>query len=217
MAATPKRKRLLDAYRFPGFAPRAEVHGIFGDPRARVIPLVRRSKKQSARNAGECIRAWYDRTKRRACDLSSVDTRIYVEFEVRRIRCSCNGKVRREHLGFLADNPLYTKRFAWFVSRRCRASTIQDVAKELNLHWGTVKELDKEYMRLQLECTGMLGPKAIGIDEISIWKGHICRIVVSDLIRGRPIWFGGKDHSEACRKEFYDWLCPKKTKGIRLR
>lgn len=139
-----------------------------------------------------------------------------MEFEVRRLRCPCNGKVRREHLDFLADNPLDTKRFAWFVGRRCRASTITDVAKELDLHWCAVKELDKEYMRIQLERAGTPGPKAIGIDEISIRKGHTYRIVVSDLIRGRPIWFGGQDRSEASMKEFYDWLGPKKAKGIRL-
>lgn len=149
-------------------------------------------------------------------DLSSGDTRIYLEFEVRRLRCPCNGKVRREQLDFLADNPLYTKRFAWFVGRRCRSSTVKDVAKELKLHWGAVKELDKEYMRVQLERAGTPGPKAIGIDEISIRKGHTYRIVVSDLIRGRPIWFGGQDRSEASMNEFYDWLGPKKAKGIRL-
>jgi transposase len=159
---------------------------------------------------------WYDRTTRRARDLSSGDTRIYLEFEVRRLRCPCNGKVRREHLDFLADNPLYTKRFAWFVGRRCRSSTIKDVAKELNLHWGAVKEIDKDYMRIQLERAGTPGPKAIGIDEISIRKGHTYRIVVSDLIRRRPIWFGGQDRSEASMKEFYDWLGPKKAKGVRL-
>ena len=37
----------------------------------------------------------------------------------------------------------------------------------------------------------------IGIDEISIRKGHTYRIVVSDLEKTRPIWFGGKDRSEA--------------------
>jgi hypothetical protein len=173
-------------------------------------------KKTVCKECGQEHTSWYDRTVRRARDLSSADTRIYLEFEVRRIRCPCNGKVRREHLDFLADNPLYTKRFAWFVGRRCRSGTIKDVAKELNLHWGAVKELDKEYMRIQLERAGTPGPKAIGIDEISIRKGHTYRIVVSDLIRGRPIWFGGKDRSEASMKEFYDWLGPKKAKGIRL-
>ena len=46
------------------------------------------------------------------------------------MRCPCTGKVRREHLDFLADNPLYTKRFAWYVGRRCRSSTVKDVAEE---------------------------------------------------------------------------------------
>jgi hypothetical protein len=43
-----KGKRLLDAYRFPGFRPRATIKGIFGDPKARVIRLERRQKKQYA-------------------------------------------------------------------------------------------------------------------------------------------------------------------------
>lgn len=130
--------------------------------------------------------------------------------------CRHCGKVKRERLDFLADNPFYTKRFAWFVGRRCRASTIKDVAEELHLDWHAVKELDKEYMRIQLERIGKPGPKAIGIDEISIRKGHTYRIVVSDLIRRRPIWFGGEDRSEASMEQFYDWLGEKKSRGIRL-
>ena len=40
-----KTKRLLDEYRFPGFYPKAVVKGKFGDPRARVVELVRCQKK----------------------------------------------------------------------------------------------------------------------------------------------------------------------------
>lgn len=79
---------------------------------------------------------------RRVRDLGSGDTRVYLEFEVRRVLC-----------------------------RRCRASTLKDVAEELHLDWHAVKELDKEYMRIQLERIGIPGLKAIGIDEISIRKG----------------------------------------------
>jgi len=124
--------------------------------------------------------------------------------------------VKRERLDFLADNVHYTKRFAYYVGRRCRSATIKDIAQELHLDWDSVKELDKQYMRAQLARAGTPGPKAIGIDEISIRKGHTYRIVVSDLIRGRPIWFGGKDRSEASMAQFYQWLGPRKTKGIRL-
>lgn len=132
------------------------------------------------------------------------------------MHCRRCGKVKRERLDFLADNPLYTKRFAFYVGRRCRSATVKDVAKELHLDWHAVKELDKQYMAAQLARAGTLGPKAIGIDEISIRKGHTYRIVVSDLIRGRPIWFGGQDRSETSMAQFYDWLGPKKSASIRL-
>jgi len=46
--STKHPRRLLDAYRFPGFRPQATVKGVFGDPKARIVTLVRRGKKQSA-------------------------------------------------------------------------------------------------------------------------------------------------------------------------
>jgi len=124
--------------------------------------------------------------------------------------------VKQERFSFLADNPFYTKRFAMYVGKRCRASTIRDVGKELHLDWKTVKSLEKEYMLEQMRRAGNPAPKIIGIDEIAIRKGHTYRIVVSDLERGRPIWFGGKDRSEKSMDKFYEWLGPKKCKQIRL-
>ena len=159
---------------------------------------------------------WYDRKTRWVRDLSCGLFRIYLEFEVRRVLCRSCKAVKRERLEFLGDNPFYTKRFANAVGRRCRNETIKDVASELNLDWDSVKTLDKQYMRAQLARAGTPGPKAIGIDEISIRRGHTYRIVVSDLIRRRPIWFGGVDRSEASMQTFYDWLGPKKSAGIRL-
>jgi len=40
-----KHKRLWDLYHFPGFSPEHTLSGIFGDPRARVMGLIRRGKK----------------------------------------------------------------------------------------------------------------------------------------------------------------------------
>jgi len=140
---------------------------------------------------------WYDRKIRQVRDLSCGEMRILLELEVRRIDCRSCGKVKQERLDFLADNPFYTKRFAYFVGRRCRQASISDVAKELTLDWHTVKALEMQYMKAQLARAGTPGPLVIGIDEIAIRKGHTYRIVVSDLVRRRPIWFGGEDRSEA--------------------
>ena len=159
---------------------------------------------------------WYDQRTRQVRDLSCGDQRVYLQLNVRRVDCKRCGNVKREQLDFLADNPFYTKRFAHYVGRRCRSATIKDVADELNLHWETVKTLEKQYMQAQLTKAGMPGPKAIGIDEISIKKGHTYRIVVSDLIRHRPIWFGGEDRSEKSMAQFYATLGDKKSQAVRL-
>jgi transposase len=108
------------------------------------------------------------------------------------------------------------KRFAQPAVLSSEDGTIKDVAQETHLDWKTVKELDKQYMQEQLRRIGTPAPKVIGIDEISIRKGHTYRIVVSDLLRRRPIWFGGQDRSEQSMDEFYKWLGPKKSKQIRL-
>jgi len=94
--------------------------------------------------------------------------------------------------------------------------TVKDVAKELKLDWHAVKALDKEYMQEQLRRNPVAAPRAIGIDEISLRKGYTYRIVVSDLERGKPIWYGGEDRSEESMDMFYQWLGPKKTKKIQL-
>jgi hypothetical protein len=113
-------------------------------------------------------RGWYDRKSRRGRDLACGDLRIYLEVEVRRVVCRRCGKVKQERPAFLADNPFYTKRFAFYVGQRCRASPIRDVSKELRLDWHTVKALEQQYMREQLRRAGTPGPQVIWIDEVSM-------------------------------------------------
>jgi len=136
--------------------------------------------------------------------------------DVRRVACPVCQGVKGERLEWVAENPFYTKRFADYVGRRCRDSSLKAVAQELRLDWKTVKELDKQYMREQLRRVGCPAPLVLGIDEVSIRKGHTYRIVVSDLLRERPIWFGGQDRSEASLDQFFTWLGPKKCRRVRL-
>jgi hypothetical protein len=44
--------------------------------------------------------------------------------------------------------------------------------KELRLGWHTVKALEKQYMGEPLRCAGTPGPTVLGLDEVSIEKGH---------------------------------------------
>ena len=161
-------------------------------------------------------RSFYDQTARRIRDLDCGGRRVYLEVNVRRVSCRHCQAVKREHLDWLAENPRYTHRFAIRVGRYCRVATVKDAAEDFHLDWHTVKDLDKQYMQEQLDRAGHPGPEVIGIDEISVGPGHSYRIVVSDLLRRRPIWFGGTDRSEASMDTFYTWLGPEKSRRIRL-
>jgi transposase len=86
----------------------------------------------------------------------------------------------------------------------------------LRLDWRTVKALEQQYMREQLRRAGTPRPRVIGLDEVSLRKRHTYRVVVTDLIRERAIWFGGTDRSEASLDAFFTWQGPRKREQIRM-
>ena len=115
------------------------MQGVFGDRYAQGRGPSSALKKTVC-PCGRQYRSFYDRKRKRVRDLSCGGFRVFLDIEIRRIECVQCGTVRQESLSFLADNRSYTKRFAFYVGRRCRASTIKDIAEELHLDWQTVKD-----------------------------------------------------------------------------
>ena len=121
-----------------------------------------------------------------------------------------------EQLDWLATNPRYTRRFALHVGRLCRDMPNTAVAEIEHLHHSTVKDLDTRYMQQQVARAGTPAPRAIGVDEIAIRTGHTYRIVVSDLDRARPIWFGGQGRREVDVDQVFAALGARKTGRLQL-
>lgn len=90
-----------------------------------------------------------------------------------------------------------------------RSTTHKAVAEQVRLHDSTVKDLSKLYRAEQVRRAGTPAPRVIGIGEIALRKGHDYRAVVSDLERGRPIWFGGSGRAEADVNLFFADLGPR--------
>ena len=124
--------------------------------------------------------------------------------------------MKTERLDWLADNPHFTRRFAFYVGRLCREMTVKRVAALLHLTWDQVKDLEKQYMAAILAQAPAVRPRAIGIDEVSRRKGHDYRILVSDLDAERPIWYGGSGRKEEDLDQFYAWLGPDKAARLEL-
>ncbi|MEI6987091.1 MAG: ISL3 family transposase [Rhodospirillaceae bacterium] len=157
----------------------------------------------------------YDNRWRRSRDLACGDREVYLNFQMRRVKCTSCG-VKNEKLAFLSENTKYTLRFAMQIGELSRAMTIKDVARLMRLDWHAVKDLDKIYMREQLRVAGPPKPSTIGVDEISIKKGHSYRIVVSDLDARRAIWFGGEGRTEADMDLFFAFLGMENSQEIKL-
>lgn len=121
-----------------------------------------------------------------------------------------------ESLDWLARHPRYTARYARHVGALCRKMTVKDVALSERLPHSTVKDLDKLYMAEQLRQHPRPATTAIGVDEIAIRKGHEYRVVVSDLIRPRPIWFGGSGRKQTDLEPFFTAYGARRGKGIQV-
>jgi transposase len=107
----------------------------------------------------------------------------------------------------LAKSARFTQRFEDRIGALCREMTIKRVAELNNLSWDQVCRMGKSYMRRLLDQhPPSLHLRAIGIDEISISKGHTYAIVVADLDQRRPIWLGGQGRTEQDMQQFFDTM-----------
>jgi len=117
----------------------------------------------------------------------------------------------------LAKSARFTQRFEDNIGRLCREMTIKRVAELNYLSWDQVCRMEKCYMRRLFEQhPPSQSLRTIGIDEISVRKGHTYAIVVADLDQRRPIWLGGQGRTEQDMQLFFDTMGLDRCKTIEL-
>lgn len=126
--------------------------------------------------------------------------------------------MRRERLAWLSDTRRFTQRFATAVGRQCRELSVARVAEMHQLSWGQVRRLEVSYMEdLLARHPPAKRLRAVGMDEISIRKGHSYAIVTADLDRRRPIWMSETPgRAEEDMDRFYSEIGPKRRRCIEL-
>ena len=151
-------------------------------------------------------------------DRPSAGTRIYLEFEYWRLSCPKCQAVKRETLAWLADSSRFTKRFEREIGQQCRGQSIADVAKVHHLHWDQVRRMEVAYMEdLLVKHPPAKRLRAIGMDEVSIRKGHSYAITIADLDRQRPIWMSeSPGRKEEDLDKFYVEIGLKRAARIKL-
>jgi transposase len=125
--------------------------------------------------------------------------------------------VKTETLQWLMTSGRFTKRFEEKVGRMARQMPLTEVAELNQINWDQAWRMELSYMKGLINRHPLPeNIRAIGMDEISVRKGHVYRIVVADLERKCPIWVGGTGRAEEDMKLFYDFIGDKRSRTIEL-
>jgi len=153
----------------------------------------------------------------RVRDLDAGTAHLYLEFAYRRVGCPRCGTVKRETLSWLASSARFPQRFEDRIGLLCREMSVKRVAELNDLSWDQVCRMEKSYMRRLIEQHPPSEElRVIGIDAISIRKGHPYAIVVADLDQKRPLWLGGQGRTEKDMALFYEVMGEKRGTSIPL-
>jgi transposase len=174
-------------------------------------------KKTVCSACGQSVVGWRSKREHTVRDLDAGASRIYLDFEYRRVDCPKCQAVRQETLAWLASSHRFTKRFEERIGKECRDMPLSRVAENHGLSWDQVRRMEMAYMQdLINRHPPPADLRAIGMDEVSISKGHRYATVVADLVVKRPIWLGGKGRKEEDLQGFYDEMGAERCATIKL-
>ena len=107
--------------------------------------------------------------KIRSLDFGRV--KVYVEVEVRRVRCRHCGKKFHEKLPFLTSpKARVTRAFEWEMYELRANMSISAVAEWLDIDPGTVKEAEKRMLKAKYRRIDLKRTRIIGIDELYVFS-----------------------------------------------
>jgi transposase len=178
-----------------------------------MIELIRREVVYRCR-CGREFTTRYDSSERCIRDLSYGPWKAaYLVFWQARVECPECGVVT-EHLDWVEPLKPYTKRLAAAVALSCRElRSLRSVAGQYDLHWGTVKAMDKAAMEAELPASSEANPRLLGVDEFAIRRRHRYGTTVVDL-ETMEIPYVARDRTKESLAGFYRALGPEKCERI---
>ena len=121
--------------------------------------------------------------------------RSYLRVSTHKLWCQDCGLKAWMQLPFTSGKLPMTKSFISYVRHLTAISTLVSVARSLGLNWRTVKNIDKENLKLRAKQFSFKKLRYISIDEIAIKKGHKYMTIFTDILTGQII------HAVEGRKE----------------
>ena len=153
------------------------------------LRVVRNKKRCGACGSWQVIQKGY---RWRSLRVLPVGRRpVFAVVKMRRFYCRSCGRIRFENLVIADKKKHYTHSLENYVMELCARMTIRDVSEHLGLNWRTVKEIDRKRLKRNLPREKDLHKlRFLGIDEVSVRRGHRYLTTVVDLETGRVVYVG---------------------------
>jgi transposase len=118
-------------------------------------------------------------------------------FSVPRVECHACRLVRQVSIDFADPRRRYTHAFERYALELSKSMTIKDVADHLGVGWDAVKDIQKRHLQRHFTKPKLKHLRLLGVDEISIGKGHRYLTVVLDLESGAVVFVGDGKGADA--------------------
>lgn len=178
-----------------------------GDIKKVALYLGRAKNKYKCSGCGREVRRKHSSRMQEVRHLAWWKYQTILRFEKVKVRCDRCG-VKVEELEFLDKHGRITKEHFHQVKELCKVMTIEDVATFEDLHWGTVKEIDKKAIEKAQGERNLGGINTLGADEISVGTGHKYLHMISSLegVNGNELLYVGEGNKEKDLEPFWEWF-----------
>lgn len=166
-------------------------------------------------HCGSCKRGRMSTTTRRWRHLGIWGRDVWIETEIRRLRCEPCGRVVTEDVPWARHGSQFTRPFEDAVALMVQKTNKTAVSMLFGIAWTTVGNIAERVVQEHLDPDRLVGLRRIGIDEVSFRKRHRYLSVVTDHDRKRVVWVG-EGHSAAALQEFFDLLGPEGCAAIEI-
>jgi len=114
---------------------------------------------------------------------------VWLAIELQRVLCLDCHALRQVNLQFAEPGKSYSRAFERYVLDLSQHATIQDVARHLQVSWGTIKDIQKRHLQRRFKKVRLKDLRQIAIDEIYVGRKHFLTIVL-DLDTGAVVFVG---------------------------
>jgi transposase len=199
--------------RLPGYG----VYAWETDEATNTLTLaIRQTAREPYYVCGGCgigVRYVHSWTERRLRDLPWGTWSVWLRVEVHRVQCPRCG-VRTERLPFVTGKARCTTRLEAAVAQACESAPVRRVAAQWGLPPETVRRLDKRVLQRWAAARPRRPLHYLGVDEFFVGKRVKFLTVVSDLVRGEPIWVGEDRKRETLDRFFAEALPPARRRAV---